>query len=136
MHVRVSNPPPKPLMIWDGECHFCKRWIERWREITVRKFRSNNSNARSLSSNQMAKPFLPLKLSIARYVIDLPEDGWLGVMIVYLDSRQLPNLLTSISLVIAAPALRLPDCSGAMMCVHRHIHGLGAGFFERSASFT
>ena len=21
-------------MIWDGECYFCKRWIERWREIT------------------------------------------------------------------------------------------------------
>src|SRR5216117_683742 len=34
-HLRVSNPPPKPLMIWDGECHFCKRWIERWREITA-----------------------------------------------------------------------------------------------------
>src|SRR5438128_8766628 len=32
---RVSNPPPKPLMIWDGECHFCRRWIERWREITA-----------------------------------------------------------------------------------------------------
>src|ERR1700738_2401441 len=31
----VSNPPPRPLMIWDGECHFCKRWIERWREITA-----------------------------------------------------------------------------------------------------
>jgi predicted DCC family thiol-disulfide oxidoreductase YuxK len=36
-HVRVSNPPPNPLMIWDGECHFCKRWIERWREITAGK---------------------------------------------------------------------------------------------------
>ncbi len=35
MHFRVSNPPAKPLMIWDGECHFCKRWIERWREITA-----------------------------------------------------------------------------------------------------
>ncbi len=35
MHVRVSIPPPKPLMIWDGECHFCKRWIKRWREITA-----------------------------------------------------------------------------------------------------
>ena len=35
MRLRVSNPPPKPLMIWDGECHFCKRWIERWREITA-----------------------------------------------------------------------------------------------------
>jgi predicted DCC family thiol-disulfide oxidoreductase YuxK len=32
--LRVSNPPPKPLVIWDGECHFCRRWIERWREIT------------------------------------------------------------------------------------------------------
>lgn len=37
MRVRVSNPPPKPLMIWDGECHFCKRWIERWHEITAGK---------------------------------------------------------------------------------------------------
>ncbi|HEV2045286.1 MAG TPA: lipase maturation factor family protein [Chthoniobacterales bacterium] len=33
-HLRVSSPPPKPLMIWDGDCHFCRRWIERWREIT------------------------------------------------------------------------------------------------------
>jgi lipase maturation factor 1 len=24
-------------MIWDGECHFCERWIERWREITAGK---------------------------------------------------------------------------------------------------
>ncbi|PYI60339.1 MAG: hypothetical protein DMC60_08205 [Verrucomicrobia bacterium] len=36
-HQRVSNPPPKPLLIWDGECHFCKLWIERWREITAGK---------------------------------------------------------------------------------------------------
>src|SRR5438067_9577484 len=35
MRIRVSNPPPKPLMIWDGECHFCRRWIERWRGITA-----------------------------------------------------------------------------------------------------
>ena len=32
--TRVSNPPSKPLLIWDGECHFCRRWIERWKEIT------------------------------------------------------------------------------------------------------
>ena len=24
-------------MIWDGECHFCKRWIQRWREVTAGK---------------------------------------------------------------------------------------------------
>jgi len=34
MQIRVSNPPPKPVIIWDGDCHFCRRWIERWREIT------------------------------------------------------------------------------------------------------
>jgi predicted DCC family thiol-disulfide oxidoreductase YuxK len=33
--LRVSNPPPKPLMIWDGDCHFCRLWIERWRVITT-----------------------------------------------------------------------------------------------------
>jgi len=32
--TRVSNPPPKLLIIWDGDCHFCRRWIERWKEIT------------------------------------------------------------------------------------------------------
>jgi lipase maturation factor 1 len=32
--LRVQNPPPKPFLIWDGECHFCRRWIERWKEVT------------------------------------------------------------------------------------------------------
>jgi len=34
-HLRVSNPPPKPLLIWDGDCDFCRLWIERWREMTM-----------------------------------------------------------------------------------------------------
>src|ERR1051325_73189 len=34
-HFRVSSPPRKPLVIWDGDCDFCRLWIERWREITV-----------------------------------------------------------------------------------------------------
>ncbi len=32
--MRVANPPPKPLMLFDGTCHFCRRWIERLREET------------------------------------------------------------------------------------------------------
>src|SRR5919106_2931945 len=35
--LRVSNLPPKPLLIWDGDCDFCLLWIERWREMTVDK---------------------------------------------------------------------------------------------------
>lgn len=34
-HILIRNPPPKPLLIFDGDCHFCRRWIERWRELTA-----------------------------------------------------------------------------------------------------
>jgi len=37
MGLRVSHPPTKPLLMWDGECAFCRLWIERWREITAGK---------------------------------------------------------------------------------------------------
>jgi lipase maturation factor 1 len=29
-HVKVSTPPPKPVMIFDGDCGFCRFWINRW----------------------------------------------------------------------------------------------------------
>lgn len=31
---RVQHPPTVPLLLWDGECAFCRRWIERWQGIT------------------------------------------------------------------------------------------------------
>jgi len=30
----VANPPSKPLLVYDGDCGFCKLWIARWREET------------------------------------------------------------------------------------------------------
>ncbi len=30
----VANPPSNALMLWDGECRFCGRWIKRWRAVT------------------------------------------------------------------------------------------------------
>ena len=33
--LRVANAPSdRPLMIYDGDCGFCKMWIERWRRLT------------------------------------------------------------------------------------------------------
>ncbi|HTL67908.1 MAG TPA: lipase maturation factor family protein [Lacunisphaera sp.] len=30
---RVASPPAeKPLLLWDGECGFCRLWADRWRE--------------------------------------------------------------------------------------------------------
>ncbi len=30
----VSEPPARPLMIFDGDCRFCRLWIARWRQTT------------------------------------------------------------------------------------------------------
>src|SRR5205807_9717047 len=95
--------------------------------------RSNNSNAPLRSSNQMGERFLPRKLSIAHCDADLRENGWPGVMITFPGSQQFPNSPTTRSLVIAASALRLRACSVGKTFVHRHIFGLGAGFFARLA---
>ena len=31
---QVAHPAVKPLMIFDGDCGFCRRWIARWQEHT------------------------------------------------------------------------------------------------------
>jgi predicted DCC family thiol-disulfide oxidoreductase YuxK len=30
-----SDPPSRAVMIWDGDCSFCRRWIRRWRRWTA-----------------------------------------------------------------------------------------------------
>lgn len=32
--IHVGTPPPKPLMVFDGDCNFCGLWIRRWRQLT------------------------------------------------------------------------------------------------------
>lgn len=32
--MRVATPPGKPLLIFDGDCNFCRRWIARWQQAT------------------------------------------------------------------------------------------------------
>ncbi len=34
MSGKVANPPTRPIMIYDGDCHFCRYWIERWKWFT------------------------------------------------------------------------------------------------------
>ena len=30
----LSRTLPKPLMVFDGDCGFCKKWIKRWQRTT------------------------------------------------------------------------------------------------------
>lgn len=32
--IRVATPPPKPLMVFDGDCNFCALWVRRWKQTT------------------------------------------------------------------------------------------------------
>ncbi|MGO9243713.1 MAG: thiol-disulfide oxidoreductase DCC family protein, partial [Verrucomicrobiia bacterium] len=32
--IRIASPPSKPVLVFDGDCNFCRRWISRWREAT------------------------------------------------------------------------------------------------------
>jgi predicted DCC family thiol-disulfide oxidoreductase YuxK len=31
---RVAAPPAKPVLVFDGECAFCRRWVARWQRAT------------------------------------------------------------------------------------------------------
>src|SRR4051812_3279084 len=33
----VAHPPQKPTLAFDGDCSFCRRWKERWRDLTGTK---------------------------------------------------------------------------------------------------
>src|SRR2546427_12732897 len=32
--VRVAVPPDRPLVVFDGDCTFCRFWIARWKSVT------------------------------------------------------------------------------------------------------
>src|SRR5579859_2125467 len=32
--AKAAVPPPKPVLIFDGDCNFCRRWISRWQQAT------------------------------------------------------------------------------------------------------
>src|SRR6267143_702833 len=81
--LRVPNPPSKPLIIWDGECHFCRRWIERWREIT-------RGAVDYATSQESAKRFPEIpREQFERSVIYIETDGsvFLGAEAVFRSLR-------------------------------------------------
>jgi predicted DCC family thiol-disulfide oxidoreductase YuxK len=34
----VSPPPPRPLVVFDGDCGFCRYWLARWRRVVGDRF--------------------------------------------------------------------------------------------------
>ena len=148
-HLRVSNPPPKPLLIWDGDCDFCRLWIERWREMTAGKVdyatyqeAADRFPEIPLGRIQPLAGFNPTGrhsglrggsgLSLVGD-IGVRENGWRGATIMSLGSRLFLKPATASSLATENLRRRLPDCSGAKTCGGPPIFGRGAGSCARSA---
>jgi len=68
-HPRVANPPLKPLMIWDGECHFCRLWIECWRALTA-----GEVDYETYQKAATRFPEIPLE-QFQRSVVYIDKDG-------------------------------------------------------------
>lgn len=32
--IKVAAPPQRPVLLFDGDCNFCRRWISRWQDFT------------------------------------------------------------------------------------------------------
>src|SRR6266436_1682145 len=108
--------------------------LTRRLQTDSQKFLEKSLRVRWLSLSRTAKLFLPRKLSIARWDIDLREDGWRGATITSPDSRPFLKSLTSSSLIIADSARLLLDCCGEKTYGRQLIFGPNAGFFAHSDS--
>ena len=67
--LRVSNPPSKPLLIWDGDCRFCELWVERWRVATGGQF--DDSPSKEITSRY---PQIPAE-TFDNAVVFIDETG-------------------------------------------------------------
>src|SRR5882762_1134653 len=68
--IRVADPPAeRPLLIFDGDCGFCRLWINRWQQMT------RQTVAYAASQEAAAHfPEIPADL-YARSVVFIDTDG-------------------------------------------------------------
>ncbi len=67
----VARPPPKPVLIFDGDCTFCRRWIARWKQST-----QDQVDYVPLQSDRVAAEFPELSRSDLETAVHLVEpDG-------------------------------------------------------------
>jgi predicted DCC family thiol-disulfide oxidoreductase YuxK len=72
----VAAPRPKPLMIFDGDCDFCTRWIRRWQKAT-----GNSVDYLPFQDPRVAKQFPELgkeELATSVHLVECNGDVFFG----------------------------------------------------------
>src|ERR1700687_3717841 len=100
--TRVERPPSKPLVIFDGECGFCRTWIDRWRQRT-------GEGVDYQPSQEVATRFP-----------EIPAEAFSkSVQLVLPDGR------VSSGAEAWARLLALPRGPGIFLWIYRHVPGAG-----------
>ncbi len=69
--IKVARPPAKPLLILDGDCGFCRRWVRSWLEWAGGRIEAIESQAPEVRANF---PEIPAD-AFARSVQFIEVDG-------------------------------------------------------------
>ena len=96
----VAQPPSRPLVIYDGECGFCKTWIARWQVRTGD-----------------AVDYEPSQAAGSRFPEIAPEEYARSVQLVMPDG----SVLAGAEAVAALAAL--PSGRGVFLWMYRHVPG-------------
>jgi predicted DCC family thiol-disulfide oxidoreductase YuxK len=78
---QVAARPPKPLMIFDGDCNFCTLWIRRWQEAT-----DDHVDYRPFQEASVATEFpelSPTQLETAVHLVEPNGDVFSGAEAVF-----------------------------------------------------
>jgi predicted DCC family thiol-disulfide oxidoreductase YuxK len=87
--IQVASPPPKPLMIYDGECNFCKHRIARWRRLT-----GDSVDYLPFQDSQIAKRFpeIPRRhFETSVQLIEINGDVFSGAHAVFISLARNPK---------------------------------------------
>jgi predicted DCC family thiol-disulfide oxidoreductase YuxK len=97
---RVAAPPPRPLLLFDGDCGFCRVWIRRWKART--------GDAVDYEPGQAAAGRFP----------EIPADAFARAVVLVLPSGEVfEGARAAFGALAAAPG------GGALLTAYRRIPG-------------
>jgi predicted DCC family thiol-disulfide oxidoreductase YuxK len=100
---RVAAPPDRPLLLFDGDCGFCRRWILRWKSLTGDRV-----------------DYVPSQDAAPRFPEIPPEDFRRSVQLVLPDGRVFSGAEAVFLSLSFAPRLRWP------LTAYRRVPGFAA----------
>ncbi|HUJ09786.1 MAG TPA: lipase maturation factor family protein [Verrucomicrobiae bacterium] len=119
--MRVAQPPAKPVMIFDSDCNFCRRWICRWQQATGDRVDYVPLQDSSIAGRFPEIPREPLKRSV--HLIETDGAVYSGAEAVFRSLASAPRKRWSLWLY-----QRVPGVVPVTECFYRFVAGHRTAF--------